>query len=71
MKAKLYFTKTDLKVDSSALRSYPALDPKKPERLGFPTAALYGERVARSSATGETSFNFGPDFAFPIDRGEG
>ena len=25
------------------------------------------DAVARSSATGERSFNFGPDFAFPID----
>jgi hypothetical protein len=42
--------------------------PKKPELSGyFPTAALYTTPLQDQSQRARVSFNFGPDFAFPID----
>ena len=45
------------------------MHPKKPLELSgyFPTAALYTTPLQDQSQRARVSFNFGPDFAFPID----
>ena len=50
-----------------SLRS--CVHPKKPLELSgyFPTAALYTTPLQDQSQRARVSFNFGPDFAFPID----
>ena len=49
-----------------SLRS--CVHPKKPELSGyFPTAALYTTPLQDQAQRARVSFNFGPDFAFPID----
>ena len=49
-----------------SLRS--CVHPKKPELSGyFPTAALFTTPLQDQAQRARVSFNFGPDFAFPID----
>ena len=49
-----------------SLRS--CVHPKKPELSGyFPTAALYTTPLQDQAQRARVSFNFGPDFAFPIN----